>query len=430
MEVAEKELQNTYKLKEGVQVLDFHTSHEEKQYLLELDTERFEINKGMADLIRLLQKDLPLEILAKEYAALKGVNCSLNEFSWILDQYLRPHGILQDETIGVKDKSLLSNYVYWKHDLLKSETAAPLIKQLSFLYHPMVLKVLFPALVLLHVYYFYFVQTVDFSITNIPITSLALLYLLYMISFLFHEIGHATASHRYGAKFGNIGYGFYLYFPILYADVTDVWKLTRIQRTIVDLGGIYFHLIFSAFLIGISFYYPNNFLSYLISLVSLAIVFNFNPFFRFDGYWIYSDLIGVPNLRERSWELVKYYYDKWTGKKTETTPYLFRIQKKEKILLAVYALLSNVFFIYIFYKIPQILIGLILAYPALLATTISKLNATLTEGDWVGTSYAIGEILTPSFFIFVLFFLIYNMGKAYLKPFWNKKNRKVLKEAL
>ena len=36
----------------------------------------------------------------------------------------------------------------------------------------------------------------------------------------------------------------YITFPVFYTDVTDVWCLTRRQRVIVNLGGVYFQLIF------------------------------------------------------------------------------------------------------------------------------------------------------------------------------------------
>ena len=44
-------------------------------------------------------------------------------------------------------------------------------------------------------------------------------------------------------------------------------------------------------------------LSFLISFI-----YDLNPFFKFDGYWITSDILGVPNLREKTKEIFTYYF--------------------------------------------------------------------------------------------------------------------------
>jgi putative peptide zinc metalloprotease protein len=122
---------------------------------------------------------------------------------------------------------------------------------------------------------------------------------------LLHELGHASAAAAYGARPGVIGLGLYLIFPVFYADVTHVWSLTPRQRVVVNLGGIYFQLLCNLILIGLARCAgPVGSVCHALVFVNIGVaLFNLNPFLKFDGYWVYADLFGLPNLRRASREL-------------------------------------------------------------------------------------------------------------------------------
>jgi putative peptide zinc metalloprotease protein len=115
-------------------------------------------------------------------------------------------------------------------------------------------------------------------------------------SMAFHEFGHATAARYGGARPGSMGVGFYLIWPALYTNVTDTYRLDRRGRLRTDLGGLYFNAIF---LVGAATAYLLGGWSPLIVFIGLAhlqAAQQFLPFLRLDGYYVVSDLIGVPNL--------------------------------------------------------------------------------------------------------------------------------------
>ncbi len=60
------------------------------------------------------------------------------------------------------------------------------------------------------------------------------------LGIIVHEIGHLTACSRYGAQHGGIGIGIYWCMPVFYAEVNGAWMLPRLQRAVVDVGGLYF----------------------------------------------------------------------------------------------------------------------------------------------------------------------------------------------
>jgi putative peptide zinc metalloprotease protein len=113
---------------------------------------------------------------------------------------------------------------------------------------------------------------------------------------LFHEAGHATATRYGGAEPGPIGAGIYLLWPVFYNDLNDSYRLSRRGRIRADLGGVYFNAVF--ILAAGAGYALTGFKALLVVIViqHLAILQQFLPFIRLDGYYLVSDLVGVPDL--------------------------------------------------------------------------------------------------------------------------------------
>jgi putative peptide zinc metalloprotease protein len=125
---------------------------------------------------------------------------------------------------------------------------------------------------------------------------LLLVTVLLFASAAFHEIGHATAARYGGATPGAMGVGIYLVWPVFYTDLSDVYRLGRRSRIRADLGGVYFNAIIITIADGVflsTHYAP---LLVFIVLAHVQLLYQFMPFVRMDGYWILSDLVGVPNL--------------------------------------------------------------------------------------------------------------------------------------
>ncbi len=122
---------------------------------------------------------------------------------------------------------------------------------------------------------------------------------LFIVSAMFHECGHAAGCRYGGARPGRIGVGIYLIWPSFFTDVTDSYRLNRAGRLRTDLGGVYFNLIFMLVLAGCYAATANQVLLLTIALTHLEMLEQLLPFVRFDGYFILSDLVGVPDLFAR-----------------------------------------------------------------------------------------------------------------------------------
>ncbi|MEZ0611334.1 hypothetical protein ACAW74_22675 [Fibrella sp. WM1] len=198
-------------------------------------------------------------------------------------------------------------YVFGKITLLRPTRLPRLLRLLGHLFNPALMTVLVVSCLLATGLYFY--QVTDTFISqhrsiwrgNEGIW-LVVAYVIYFTVFMCHELGHASATRRFGLDPGDIGFGFYLIFPVFYADVSVIWALDRTRRIVVNLGGIYFQLLLNGLFVAVAYAFPATylFLSPIIILNSLVMLYSLNPFLRYDGYWIYSDLFNLPNLRTQS----------------------------------------------------------------------------------------------------------------------------------
>ncbi len=168
------------------------------------------------------------------------------------------------------------------------------------LFLPPVVVAVIAALLALDVWLF-FVHGVGHSTRALIYEPILLLMVLGMVvlSAGFHECGHATACRYSGARPGVVGAGIYIVWPAFYTDVTDAYRLGKAGRLRTDLGGVYFNVVFS--LATAAVYFATGFEPLLVVIVlqHLEILHQFLPFLRLDGYYIMSDLTGVPDVLSR-----------------------------------------------------------------------------------------------------------------------------------
>jgi putative peptide zinc metalloprotease protein len=122
---------------------------------------------------------------------------------------------------------------------------------------------------------------------------------LALLATVFHEIGHASACRYGGALPGAMGVGLYLVWPAFYTDITDAYRLDRRGRLRTDLGGIYFNGLFVLVLAAVYFATDFHPLLVLALLQHVQALQQLVPWVRLDGYYVVSDLAGVPDILSR-----------------------------------------------------------------------------------------------------------------------------------
>ncbi len=127
-----------------------------------------------------------------------------------------------------------------------------------------------------------------------------------------HELGHAVAAKRFGCRVPSMGVGFMLLWPILYTDTSDTWRLTRRQqRLVVAAAGVAVELAVAALATFLWSFFPEGPVRSVLLLLAtvswvMSVAINLNPFMRFDGYFLLSDWLDLPNLQERAFALARW----------------------------------------------------------------------------------------------------------------------------
>lgn len=136
--------------------------------------------------------------------------------------------------------------------------------------------------------------------------NLLLLYLGLVLVKGLHEFGHAYFCRRFGGQVHVMGVMLMIFTPLPYVDATSSWSFrSRWQRVLVGAAGMIVELFFASLM---AFVWARtgpgtlHSLAYNIMFVASVstLVFNLNPLLRFDGYYILSDLIEIPNLNQRA----------------------------------------------------------------------------------------------------------------------------------
>ena len=132
-----------------------------------------------------------------------------------------------------------------------------------------------------------------------------------------HELGHAYMARRAGCRVQSMGLAFVVMVPMLYTDVSDVWRIRkRASRLLVSGGGILAEAILAVLALLAWMLLPDGALrsaALLLSSVTLVttLLVNSNPLMRFDGYFLLSDYWQVDNLQERAYALCRWQLREW-----------------------------------------------------------------------------------------------------------------------
>ncbi len=166
-----------------------------------------------------------------------------------------------------------------------------------------------------------------------------------------HELGHALACKHFGGEVRELGFMLLAFSPCLYCDVSDSWRLSSKRRRIaISAAGMAVELVLAS-LATIVWWYAEPGVVQLIALNVMVVasvgtlLVNGNPLMRYDGYYILSDLVGTPNLWQRSRDVLHKLAARWImGEAADDDPL---VPARHRAWLAAYAVASKVYITFV-----------------------------------------------------------------------------------
>ncbi|HYN08478.1 MAG TPA: HlyD family efflux transporter periplasmic adaptor subunit [Vicinamibacterales bacterium] len=126
-----------------------------------------------------------------------------------------------------------------------------------------------------------------------------------------HELAHAFTCKRFGGQVHEIGLLLIYFQPAFYCNVSDAWLFPEKSRRLwVMFAGVCLDLIVWA-LATIAWRLTDadtyvHFLALVVMATSaVKTLFNLNPLIKLDGYYLLSDALEIPNLRQKSFAYLK-----------------------------------------------------------------------------------------------------------------------------
>ncbi len=145
-----------------------------------------------------------------------------------------------------------------------------------------------------------------------------------------HEFGHGLSCKHFGGECHEMGFMLLVFTPALYCNVSDSWMLpNKWHRVFIGAAGMYVEIFLASVATFLWWFSdPETLVNQLalrvVFICSVStILFNGNPLLRFDGYYILMDILEIPNLRQKSTEILKrYMVDLCLGIEQPENPFL------------------------------------------------------------------------------------------------------------
>ncbi len=216
---------------------------------------------------------------------------------------------------------------------------------------------------------------------------------------LFHELGHGLICKRFGGQVPEFGVMLLVLFPSPFVDASSSWAFrSKWQRIAVGAGGMIFELTLAALAAWVWLNTDEAALAHRLAYNAMltasvsTVLFNANPLMKFDGYYILSDLLEVPNLMQRAQTMLKFLMQRHVFRLRQTTAPTSNVD--EALILLLYGTLSGIYRVFLFVSITMYVMGMAFGLGVFLAFWTAGVWFILPAGalvHWLATSPQIAE---------------------------------------
>ena len=136
--------------------------------------------------------------------------------------------------------------------------------------------------------------------------NLLLLWIAYPLVKGLHELGHGLTIQRWGGNVHELGLMLLVFIPVPYVEASAATTFrSKSRRMLVGAAGVMVELLLASLALLVWLSVEPGWvrdLAFDITVIGgvSALLFNGNPLLRFDGYYVFCDLLEIPNLASRS----------------------------------------------------------------------------------------------------------------------------------
>ena len=219
--------------------------------------------------------------------------------------------------------------------------------------------------------------------------NLLYVWVLIGLAKILHELGHGFFCKYFGGECHEIGVMLLVFSPCMYCDVSDSWMLkNKWKRIAIGAAGMYVEVVLSGVAVFVWTFSSDPFVRGLaVNLFFVTafstVIFNANPLLRFDGYYILSDFLEIPNLRGKADRLLSDTFGHWClGIEPQPDPFL---PEKGRGWFVTYAICAAAYRWFILFAITLFL------YTVLKPYGLQSLGATMAVVSMGGILFTVGK---------------------------------------
>jgi putative peptide zinc metalloprotease protein len=196
-----------------------------------------------------------------------------------------------------------------------------------------------------------------FNFTDKSWGDVAVFYILAVFALGWHELAHAHACKHYGGRVPAMGFLLIYLAPAFYTDTTEGFvRGSRPQRLIIAMAGAWSELMICAVVTPIWWSTPPGTeihgIAYQLMMMTgiAAVLINWNPLMKLDGYYMLCEIIRVADLKEDSTAYVSAWVKRHIWGLPVDVPYVAR---RRRLGFVLYALLSGAYSYTVLYVVAR-----------------------------------------------------------------------------
>ncbi|HZN04103.1 MAG TPA: efflux RND transporter periplasmic adaptor subunit [Candidatus Polarisedimenticolia bacterium] len=165
-----------------------------------------------------------------------------------------------------------------------------------------------------------------------------------------HEFAHGLTCKRFGGSVREIGFFLIFFQPAFYCNVSDAWLFPKKSHRIwVTFAGAYAEIFLWALAILVWRVTEPGTVTSQTALVVMATsaiktLINLNPLIKLDGYYLLSDALEIPNLRQKAMAYLRGWIGRLTGGRTPNGP---PTPRREARIFLVYGLVAGTYSVWL-----------------------------------------------------------------------------------